>query len=143
MVIYATPCVDIKFIDEVDFLLIKWKQKPDNQVFREVYTRVLQYAKESYYTTLFCTDLSLIGSLKSEQETWLNSEYYQRVYNCLGVDIYAAIIFSEEHFKAMITNYKPAKTESLHTFIQFNYFTKMNEAFHWLASIKKGQDALV
>ena len=143
MVIYTTPCVEVEFVADIEFLLIKWKQKPETQEFVDTYTRILQYAKGSYQTNLFCTDLTLIGSLKNEQEAWLNSEYYQQVYNGLRADIYAAVVFSEEHFNAMITNYKATETESAHTFLQFNYFTEQEEAFQWLSSIKKGQDALV
>lgn len=143
MVIYTTPCVDVEFVADVEFLLIKWKKKPETHEFIETYSRILLYAQENYRTTLFCTDLTLIGSLKNEQEVWLNSEYYQQVYNGLKTDFYAAVVFSEEHFKAMITNYKATETESIHSFIYFNYFTELKEASYWLASIKKGQDALV
>lgn len=143
MVIYTTPFVDVEFVADVEFLLIKWKDKPDTQEFINTYSRILLYAMGKYNTNLFCTDLTKIGSLKNEQESWLNMEYYQQVYRGLDADIYAAVVFSEDHFKAMITNYRATETESLHSFIHFNYFTELKEASDWLASIKKGQDALV
>lgn len=143
MVIYTTPSVDVEFSMDDGVLFIKWKQKPETREFIEAYTKILNYVKDSYRTTLFCTDLSRIGSLKNEQEAWLNSEYYQLVYNNLQADIFVAVVFSEDHFKAIITNYKATETQPQHSFIRFNYFTELNEACHWLASIKKGQDTLV
>lgn len=92
---------------------------------------------------MFCTDFTLIGPLKNEQEVWLNSEYYQQVYNVLKADTYAAVVFSKDHFNPMITNYKATETEFIHPFLQFNYSTELQEASYWLSSIKKDQVALV
>lgn len=140
MLIYSTPCARVEYKEEGNILLIKWNQKPDSDQFKNVYSRVLELAEKEYPTTLFCTDMSACGSLSTEQECWLNEEYYLQVYNSLKDNIYAAILFSEDHFKAIISNYKELEADSLHAFMHFNYFTKTNEAFQWLSSIKKGQD---
>lgn len=143
MVIYATPCVDILYLKEDKILLIKWKISPDYKEFTSAYLVLIELATSKYPTTFFCTDLSSIGSLKNEQEVWLNTEYYNLVFESIETEIYAAVVFSVDHFKAIISNYKATDVEVLHSFIHFNYFTSSKEACHWLSSIKKGQDALV
>lgn len=141
MVVYATPCVRVEYREEGNVLSIKWKKKPDTTAFKDAYTRVLQFATEEYPSIFFCIDMSLCGSFDMEQENWLNEEYYLQVYDGIKGNVYAAIVFSEEHFKAIISNYKATETDSFHAFMHLNYFTKTREAFNWLNSIKKGQDA--
>lgn len=143
MVIYSTPSVDVRLVSDEEIILISWKQKPETDHFKEVYIKVLQFATSIHPTILFCTDLSLIGSLKNEQEAWLNTEYYQQVFNGINSDIYTAVVFSDDHFNAIITNYRAIESETLHSFIHFNYFTELMEAYYWLVSIKKGQDVMV
>lgn len=141
MVVYTTPCVSVEYREEGKILLIEWEKKPDTAAFKDAYTRVLQFATEEYPTTFFCTDMSLSGSFDIEQENWLNQEYYLQVWEGIKENIYAAIVFSEEHFKAIISNYKAMETDAFHPFLHLNYFTETREAFNWLYSIKKGQDA--
>ncbi|WP_162055869.1 hypothetical protein [Pontibacter pamirensis] len=89
---------------------------------------------------LYCTDLTSIGSLTREQESWLSQEYYQKSFNKLKTDFFVAVIFSEEHFKAVVSNYQIPSALSPHPYVYFNYFTDQQEALHWLESIEKGQD---
>ncbi|MBF9254693.1 hypothetical protein I2I11_15415 [Pontibacter sp. 172403-2] len=62
------------------------------------------------------------------------------VYNVIKDNIYAAVVFSEEHFKAIVSNYQVASPAAQHQFINFTYFTDLEEALFWLQSIKKGPD---
>ncbi len=141
MVVYVTPCVCVNFKEEDNILFVKWEKKPDTTAFKNAYTRVLQLAKVDYPTTLFCVDMSVCGSFDVEQENWLNYEYYLEVFTGIKDNVYAAIVFSEEHFKAIISNYKAMEKDTFHAFMHLNYFTETKEAFNWLNSIKKGQDA--
>ncbi|WP_460925207.1 hypothetical protein [Pontibacter brevis] len=68
-------------------------------------------------------------------------EYYQKSYNQLKRDFFVAVIFSEEHFKAVVTNYQTPSALLPHPYVYFNYFTEKEEALHWLWSIKEGQDS--
>lgn len=142
MVVYATPCVSVEYRKVEKVLLINWETKPDTITLRETYSRVLQLATaEEYATNIFCTNMSLCGAFTVEQENWLSQEYYPQVYSGIRDNVYAAVVFTEEHFKAIITNYKDVKTDTFHSFMHLNYFTNTAEAFSWLKSIKKGQDA--
>ena len=143
MVIHTTPCVRIDYGKGSEILLISWLKKPGNEEFKDAYTAALQLVTSAYPTTLFCTDLSLSGALDYDQENWLFQEYYSQVNKMIKAEIYAAVVFSEAHFKALITNYKVVELEKDHPFMHFNYFTQTEEAFHWLRSMKKGQDALL
>lgn len=133
----------IEFNSDSGVLQIKWVQKPSLEDLKDTYSKVFQMADESYSTAYFCIDMSECGSFSVEQENWLQQEYYPLVHQALHKSIYIAIVFSEEHFKAIISNYKTQKPELFHPHMHFNYFTNAGEAQHWLKSIKKGQDAVL
>lgn len=140
MVIHQTTSVTITFRQKESVLLLQWLRKPDSVQLKDTYMRALAYVCSNRQTYYFCTDQSLIGSLDREQEEWLNQEFYPKVYDCIQGEIFAAVVFNNDHFKALVTNYQvPALLPQQH-FIQFNYFTKLQEALQWLSDIKKGQD---
>ncbi|WP_299821452.1 hypothetical protein [uncultured Pontibacter sp.] len=141
MVIKDTPYVSIVFNVTAEILLIDWIQIPSTKQFKDSYFAALQFVEQKGTIISFCTNLSVIGSLSREQEAWLMLEYYPKVYQCIGENINAAVVFSEEHFKAIVTNYQQPTYLARQEFINFNYFTVFEEAMHWLAIIKKGQDS--
>ena len=104
------------------------------------YLHALQYVCENRRTYYFCTDQTLIGPLDREQEEWLSQEYYPKVYDCIQSEIYAAVVFTNSHFQAIVANYQVSAVLPQQRFILFNYFTKMQEALLWLSDVKKGQD---
>ncbi|WP_161887964.1 hypothetical protein [Pontibacter russatus] len=114
--------------------------KPDDATFADAYLTALQFLKHIFPIKLFCTDLTLIGPLTRTQELWLSQECYKKSYNVLQDDFFVAVVFSEDHFKAVVFNYVLPETAYAHEFVHFNYFTCQNEALHWLASINEGQD---
>ncbi|WP_133242766.1 hypothetical protein [Pontibacter virosus] len=117
--------------------------KPDTEQFRNLYWQVLQFVKNSPNIRFYSTDISRIGPLDAEQEAWLSREYYPQVSDIIGEDIYAAVIFSEGHFKALVNNYIASQLLPLHEFIHFNYFTVKEEAMDWLLYMQKGQDLAI
>ena len=140
MVIHQTTGVTITFRQKEGVLLIQWLRKPDMVQLQDAYLRALSYVCENRQLFYFCTDQSLIGALNREQEEWLSQEFYPKVYDCIQGEIFAAIVFNTEHFKALVSNYQvPALLPQQH-FIQFNYFTMLQEALQWLSDIRKGQD---
>ncbi|WP_276495749.1 hypothetical protein [Pontibacter litorisediminis] len=143
MVIYETPGVNITFQEQERLLLIKWLQKPNMDALMDAYLHALQFVCEHRQIYFFCTDQSKIGPLDRDQEVWLSQEYYHKVHDCIQEEIYAAVVFSNAHFKAIVTNYQVPATLPQQHFIQFNYFTQMQEALQWLADVKKGQDVVI
>ncbi|TPE46019.1 hypothetical protein [Pontibacter mangrovi] len=140
MMIFDSPYVHISFREERGLLLIQWLRKPDHAKLVEAYLCALDFVSSSLSTLFFYTDLTSIGPLSREQENWLTQEFYPKVYQCLQTDIFAAVVFSEDHFKAIVTNYQLPSAALQHHFIQFNYFTSQEEALQWLLDVKKGQD---
>lgn len=108
---------------------------------KEAYYHALQFVCENLQTYYFCTDQTLIGPLDREQESWLIQEFYPKVYDCIKDETYAAVVFNTTHFQAIVTNYQASATMPQQHFIQFNYFTKLQEAKQWLLDVKKGQFA--
>lgn len=143
MVISQTSFALVTYSKETDVLCISWKVKPDMEQFRNLYWQVLQFVKASPKICYYSTDISRIGPFDAEQEVWLSREYYPQVSECIGEDIYAAVIFSEGHFKALVNNYIASHLLPLHDFIHFNYFTDNEEAMDWLLYMQKGQDLAV
>ncbi|WP_157578082.1 hypothetical protein [Pontibacter akesuensis] len=141
MVIRETPCVKVTFFEEHKTLLISWLRGPSTKELHATYLHALQFIEAHPDVVLFCTDQTLIGSLTREQETWLMQEYYPKVYHILQDDVYAAVVFSESHFNAIVMNYQANAIAPGQHFIQFNYFTVLSEAMHWLKGINKGQSA--
>lgn len=140
MVAVETPCIRIVYYINAELLLIKWLSKPDAAAFTEAYLQLLKIATINNVIKLYCTDLSCIGALSHEQEAWLNLEYYPMVYNAIKDDIHAAVVFSEEHFKAVVANYQVEARTEHYQFINLTYFTNLDEALYWLRSQKKGRD---
>ncbi|OKL41671.1 hypothetical protein [Pontibacter flavimaris] len=143
MVIFNTPGVNITFQEQERLLLIHWLKKPDMELLMDAYLHALQFVCDNRHTYYFCTNQTQIGPLDREQEAWLSQEYYPKVFECIQDEIYAAVVFSNAHFKAIVTNYQVPATLPQHHFIQFNYFTKQQEALQWLSDVKKGQDVAV
>jgi hypothetical protein len=143
MVIFETPFVNILHLSNVKTFIIKWLCKPDNAAFIEAYGALLQFVTENHLIRRYCTDLTSIGSLTREQEAWLSLEYYQKAYNVIQAECYVAVVFSEGHFKAIVSNYQLPAALPPPDYVQLNYFTDQEEALHWLESIKEGQDAAV
>lgn len=143
MVILETPFVQLNFCNQTQVLLIRWLKKPADAVLQEVYTKGLLFLQNHPDLVLYCTDQSLIGSLSRAQEAWLMHEYYPKVYSIIGDSIYAAVVFSDEHFKAIVSNYQVPLAMPHQHFIQFTYFTDIGEAMQWLSDIKKGQDSAI
>ncbi|WP_018478189.1 hypothetical protein [Pontibacter roseus] len=140
MVISETCFASITYSRKPEALFIKWKTKPDTQQFVDVYWQVLQFVKNNPRICFYCTDISQSGPFDSEQEAWLNAEYYPKVFDCIQSDIYAAVVFSEGHFKALVSNYVATQLLPLHEFIHFNYFTNPDEAWDWIAYMQESQD---
>ena len=140
MVVYQTPLICIDFSAETQVLHISWKAKPSMYAFKEAYLKALQFVEDGHQTRYYCTDLTQSGPFDREQEAWLNTEYYPKVDKCIRKEIYAAVVFTESHFKAIVSNYEPAPLAAEQHFIQFNYFTDLHEAQDWLLQIQKGQE---
>lgn len=70
----------------------------------------------------------------------MSQECYKKSYDVLQDDFFVAVVFSEDHFKAVVFNYALPAATQVHKFVHFNYFTSQDEALHWLASVKEGQD---
>lgn len=121
-------------------LSIKWKAKPDMAHFRNLYWQVLQFVKANAKICYYNTDISQIGPFDPDQEAWLSREYYPKVLDIIGENIYAAVVFSEGHFKALVSNYIASPLLTPSDFIHFNYFTDNAEALDWLRYMQKGQD---
>lgn len=143
MVIYQTSGVSITFQEEESLLLMQWLRKPGMDQLMEAYLHALNYVCEKRQIHYYCTDQTLIGPLDRDQEEWLNQEFYPKVYECIQREIYAAVVFTNAHFQAIVTNYQvPAVVPQQH-FIHFNYFTKLQEALQWLSDVRKGQDEVL
>jgi len=140
MVAVETTYIRIIYHIDSEIMIIKWLTKPKAAAFKEAYLQLLKLATINNVIKLYCTDLSSIGALDREQEAWLNLEYYPMVYSLIKDDIYAAVVFSEEHFKAIVANYQVEVSAEHQRFINFTYFTDLDEALFWLQSIKKGPD---
>ena len=143
MVIKDSIFVSVSFDDTAEALLLQWKRVPSFDQFKDTYLAVLGYVKETRLVTSFCTDLTVIGSLKREHEDWLAYEYYPKVFEIIRSEINAAVVFSEDHFKAIVTNYQQPEYHPRQDFINFNYFTDFDEAIHWLINTRKGQENMV
>lgn len=143
MVVHSTTYSDIIFDSELEILQVIWKAKPTDSAFIETYLRGLSFVQEVRPVMLYCTDLTIIGPLDREQEVWLNTVFYDKMQEAVNSDVFIAVVFTEEHFKAIITNYVATEAANTHDFILFNYFTDRLEALHWLESVKKGQDAVL
>ena len=143
MVVHSTKYSDIIFDSELEILQVIWKAKPTDSAFKDTYLQGLSFIQEVHPVTLYCTDLTIIGPLDREQEAWLNTVFYDKMHEVVRDDIFVAVVFTEEHFKAIITNYAATEAATTHDFILFNYFTDRGEALHWLESVKKGQDTLL
>ncbi|WP_299985630.1 hypothetical protein [uncultured Pontibacter sp.] len=140
MVISDSSYALVTYLKEAGVLSISWKLKPDTDQFRNLYWQVLQFVKTSPKICYYSTDISRIGPFDAEQEVWLSREYYPQVSDIIREDIYAAVIFSEGHFKALVNNYIASQLLPVHDFIHFNYFTDKAEAMDWLLYMQKGQD---
>lgn len=143
MVIEETPSVTIAYCFKTNGILVRWQEITCLDGFKEVYGKVFDFAVKQYKIKHYCIDLRLAGALTREQENWLTSYYYNEVNRVIKDCISIAVVFSEEHFKAIIRNYYAAAEIQQHDFIQFNYFTDVKEAEYWLCSIQKGQDTAV
>lgn len=141
MVLLETECVKIIYLNQYNCLKIKWLEKPNDTAFVSAHLAALQFSIDHHTVKLYCTDLTLIGSLTREQEFWLIQECYKKSYNVLQDNFFVAVVFSEEHFKAVVTNYVAPSATLSHDFVHLNYFTDQGEALQWLESIKKGQDS--
>jgi hypothetical protein len=140
MVISDSKLAHISFSESLDILSIRWKAKPDMEQFKNLYWQVLQFVKTQRKICYYSTDISQIGPFDTDQEAWLSREYYPQVSEIIGENIYAAVIFSEGHFKALVNNYVASDPLPLNDFIHFNYFTDVAEAADWLKLMQKGQD---
>ncbi|AKD04566.1 hypothetical protein POKO110462_11360 [Pontibacter korlensis] len=139
MVIYDTASVNITFQEQDSLILIRWLHQPDMVMMADAYLNGLQFVCKHPNTLYFCTDQSVIGPLDRELENWLLHDFYPSVYRCLEREIYAAVVFSDAHFKAIVTHYQ-ATTPLPQHFIHFNYFACLQEALQWLSDVKKGQE---
>ncbi len=143
MVEVETPYIKVVYNTKEESLLINWLQKPGDDIFREVYLQLLRLATLNNLVKLYCVDLSCIGAFSREQEMWLILEYYPMVYSEIKDNIHVAVVFSEDHFKAVVANYQVSTLTEQHQFIDLTYFTSGDEALYWLESLKKGQDKAV
>ncbi|NDK55461.1 hypothetical protein [Pontibacter fetidus] len=141
MVVHSSTYSDIIFDSELEILQVIWKAKPTDSAFKETYLQGLSFVQEVQPVMLYCTDLTIIGPLEREQEAWLNNVFYGKLHDAVKQDVFTAVVFTEAHFKAIITNYAATEAVNTQDFMLFNYFTDRAEALHWLESVKKGQDA--
>ncbi|EJF11529.1 hypothetical protein O71_02302 [Pontibacter sp. BAB1700] len=107
MVISDSSYALVTYLKEADVLSISWKLKPDTDQFRNLYWQVLQFVKTNPKICYYSTDISRIGPFDAEQEIWLSREYYPQVSDIIGVDIYAAVIFSEATLRRLSTTTLP------------------------------------
>jgi hypothetical protein len=140
MVLSDSSLALISYSGTDDVLSIKWKANPDIEQFKNLYWQVLQFVKANQKIRYYSTDISRIGPFDPEQEAWISREYYPQVADIIGENIYAAVIFSEGHFKALVSNYVASHMSPTDDFIHFNYFTDATEAIDWLMLMQKGQD---
>lgn len=140
MVLLETKYAEISYFHTFNCLHIRWLLKPDDAAFVSVHLTALQFSIDNHVVRHYCTDLTLIGSLSREQEAWLLQECYKKTYFVLQDVFFVAVVFSEDHFKAVVTNYVVPSAAASPDYVHFNYFTDQDEALHWLESIKKGQD---
>lgn len=141
MLVNESPYAFIEYFAGSNGVLIRWKKLKDLRSFKTVYNKVLERAVKKYKIKYYCTDLRAVGPLTREQEAWLVSEYYDAVYRELKGDIALAVVFSEEHFNAIINNYQLPAENRQPDFIHFDYFTDLREALNWLKAKQEGQDA--
>ncbi|MCJ8167387.1 hypothetical protein MKJ04_21275 [Pontibacter sp. E15-1] len=141
MVVLETPYVKISYLFQVNCLSVSWLMRPTDAVFIEAHVAIVEFLSKNFPVKLYCTDLTLVGALTKDQETWLATECYNKTYNILNDDFYVAVVFSENHFKAVVSNYMVPSSETADDYVHFNYFTDQEEALHWLENIKKGQDS--
>ncbi|MBD1395936.1 hypothetical protein H9Q13_02060 [Pontibacter sp. JH31] len=139
MVVCDTPYAYITYSSQSEVLSIKWKDRPSLEQFKNVYWQGLQFVKAHPEIRFYCVDISLIGPFDQEQELWLNWEFCPQVLDCIQTNIFAAVIFSEEHFNALVNNYVAPSLLPIHGFIQLNYFTDAVEAHDWLAYTQRSQ----
>lgn len=143
MVISESSLAQIAFLDTRGALSIRWKAKPDMEQFKVVYLEALRFVRGVGKIRYYSTDISQIGAFDTEQEAWLSREFYPQVSDCIKTEIFAAVIFSEGHFNALVTNYAASNLTSTSDFIHFNYFTNEEEALDWLSFMQKGQDLVL
>lgn len=140
MVVADTPFLNLYYYADAGIMQVSWKKKPTVTALQEAYWKVLAFGTDQKSVRLICTDLTESGSLDREQEAWLANVYYKKVYDAVQDDIFVAVVFSEEHFKAIVYNYQITPHDAAHDFIQLHYFTSLKQAFDWLTYIKKGQE---
>ncbi|WP_187264618.1 hypothetical protein [Pontibacter beigongshangensis] len=143
MVISSTPVANIEYWSEIEALFISWISTPDIQSFKKVYNLAFDFVAEHKEVRLFCADQTRSGAFGPEHEAWLLFDFNSRVYSLLQEDIYVAVVFTEDHFNAIVNNYQLYRSDSQPNFIHFNYFTRLQEAQLWLQAIKKGQDKIL
>lgn len=143
MVISNSHFAQVTYLEEAGILSICWKLKPDMEQFSELYLKGLQFVKANPGIRFYSTDISQIGPFDVEQEAWLSRVYYPQVADIIGENIFAAVVFSEDHFNALVNNYVASHQLPLNDFIQFNYFTAIEEALDWLLYMQKGQDMVL
>jgi hypothetical protein len=143
MVISDTKFAQVTYLEEVGILSICWYRNPTMEQFTHLYLQGLQFVKENPGIRFYSTDISRIGPFDAEQESWLSRLYYPQVSEIIGEVIYAAVVFSENHFQALVNNYVASHIVPLSDFIQFNYFTNSDEALDWLRYMQKGQDLVL
>ncbi|MCC9167477.1 hypothetical protein [Pontibacter harenae] len=131
----------MSFYEGLQIVQTRWKSKPGFKAFKEANLEILAFLTRHESLICFCTDLTLIGALSREQEAWLVYEYYPKVYKLLYADFFLAVVFSEGHFKAIVSHYQLERVQVIHEYLKINYFTDADEALHWLHNVQKGQDA--
>ncbi|QCR21825.1 hypothetical protein [Pontibacter sp. SGAir0037] len=141
MLLEENSFVTISYCSKTKGVLLQWKCIVSMEAFQSAYNKVLELAVKQYRVKHYCTDLSRVGALTREQETWLTSSYYQRVFEVLKDSIYVAVVFSEGHFKAIVQNYHASFGSKQPDYVNFNYFTDIDEAWDWIGAIQKSQDA--
>ncbi|TXK52192.1 hypothetical protein FVR03_01870 [Pontibacter qinzhouensis] len=143
MTISSTPAADLVYLPDTEVLMLRWKEKPDTTSFKKEYMMAFQFVAKYPHIRYYCTDLTKSGAFERDQELWLTTYFYDTVNKLLHADVFAAVVFSEKHFNAIVHNYMLQAANAKHNFIHFNYFTLLPEALHWLRSIKKDQDMII
>ncbi len=143
MVVFASPYSELFYDGDKEILQVTWKKRPTNSAFTEMYLQGLAFVKEQTPVNLYCIDLTAIGPLNRDQEDWLSTEFYPNLLATLNTKVFVAVVFTDVHFNAIITNYTATEPAETHEQLLFNYFTDREEANHWLESVKKGQDTVL
>ncbi|MGV3538678.1 MAG: hypothetical protein ACO1OQ_02645 [Rufibacter sp.] len=72
------------------------------------------------------------GPLQPEADEWIFNALLQEVKNVEIEGHQLALVMTEDRYKNMVQDYSLSQARLMQLPIQFSYFTRMEEAMHWL-----------